>query len=126
MIIFFFWIFGDGGCEAAEGDGREEGEGEAEVECDDEEKDEEGNCPGDPEKILNSDRIVLPGVGAFAKGMEELHNRDFVKLLSEIASKGTKTEPLITEEEIEFTSVSNIKLMFLLIISFNPPLDFML
>ncbi len=44
---------------------------------------------GDPEKILNSDRVVLPGVGAFAKGMEELHKRDFVKLLSEIASKGT-------------------------------------
>ena len=26
---------------------------------------------GDPEQILNSDRLVLPGVGAFANGMNE-------------------------------------------------------
>ena len=44
---------------------------------------------GDPEKILNSDRLVLPGVGAFANGMNELNKRDFVSLLSEIALKGT-------------------------------------
>lgn len=44
---------------------------------------------GDPEQILNSDRLVLPGVGAFANGMNELIKRDFVSLLSEIALKGT-------------------------------------
>jgi glutamine amidotransferase len=44
---------------------------------------------GDPEQILKSDRLVLPGVGAFANGMNELIKRDFVSLLSEIAAKGT-------------------------------------
>lgn len=32
-----------------------------------------------PEEILNSTRIVLPGVGAFHKGMEELEKRGMVK-----------------------------------------------
>ena len=44
---------------------------------------------GDPEQILNSERVVLPGVGAFANGMNELIKRDFVSMLSEVASKGT-------------------------------------
>ena len=44
---------------------------------------------GDPEEILKSERLVLPGVGAFANGMSELIKRDFVSLLSETASKGT-------------------------------------
>tara|TARA_A100001011_G_C14161275_1_gene778348 strand:- start:87 stop:737 length:651 start_codon:yes stop_codon:yes gene_type:complete len=44
---------------------------------------------GDPEKILNAERLVLPGVGAFAKGMEELYRRDFIYLLEQVAMKGT-------------------------------------
>ena len=44
---------------------------------------------GDPEKILNAERLILPGVGAFAKGIEELQKRDFIMLLNQVASKGT-------------------------------------
>ena len=44
---------------------------------------------GDPEKILKAERLVLPGVGAFADGMHELDKRHFTSLLSEIAEKGT-------------------------------------
>lgn len=34
-----------------------------------------------PEDILNSERIVLPGVGAFRDGMEELRNRGLVEAI---------------------------------------------
>ena len=44
---------------------------------------------GDPEIILQADRLVLPGVGAFADGMQELEKRHFISLLSEVAEKGT-------------------------------------
>ena len=44
---------------------------------------------GDPEIILQADRLVLPGVGAFANGMQELEKRNFISLLSEVAEKGT-------------------------------------
>jgi imidazole glycerol-phosphate synthase subunit HisH len=44
---------------------------------------------GDPEIILQADRLVLPGVGAFADGMKELEKRHFISLLSEVAEKGT-------------------------------------
>ena len=43
---------------------------------------------GDPKKILQVDRLVLPGVGAFADGMQELEKRQFISLLSEVAEKG--------------------------------------
>ena len=44
---------------------------------------------GDPETILKAERLVLPGVGAFADGMQELEKREFISLLSEVAVKGT-------------------------------------
>ena len=44
---------------------------------------------GDPDKILKAERLVLPGVGAFANGMSELNKRDFIDLLSAVSLKGT-------------------------------------
>lgn len=42
----------------------------------------------EPRKILASDRVVLPGVGAFPKAMEELHNRELVSTLQDFAKTG--------------------------------------
>ena len=40
------------------------------------------------EEILSSDRIVLPGVGAFSKGMEELRNKNLIDTIKESAISG--------------------------------------
>ena len=38
--------------------------------------------------VLASDKIILPGVGAFSKAMEELRKRDLVKAVIEAIKKG--------------------------------------
>lgn len=43
---------------------------------------------GSPEAIARADRLVLPGVGAFADGMAGLKNRCLVDPMKEYASKG--------------------------------------
>ena len=43
----------------------------------------------DNAKILAAPRVVLPGVGAFGNAMQELHRRDLVGVITEIARKGT-------------------------------------
>lgn len=43
----------------------------------------------DPEVILKSDKIVLPGVGAFAKAMEELNHRNLTEAINEAVDKGS-------------------------------------
>ena len=43
----------------------------------------------DSKEILSSKRIILPGVGAFAKAMEELRNRNLIKAIKNSAKKGT-------------------------------------
>ena len=42
----------------------------------------------DPERLLKADRVILPGVGAFAAGMAELGSRDLDQALIEIAAVG--------------------------------------
>ena len=42
----------------------------------------------DPERILATRRLVLPGVGAFADGMRELRERGLVEPLREFARRG--------------------------------------
>jgi glutamine amidotransferase len=42
----------------------------------------------DPETILLADKVVLPGVGAFADGMAGLRSRDLISLINEVADAG--------------------------------------
>lgn len=42
----------------------------------------------DPDEIRSADRVVLPGVGAFANGMDGLRSRDLVEPLREFARSG--------------------------------------
>lgn len=44
---------------------------------------------GDPESILKAARVVLPGVGAFARGMGELRRAHLDGVVREVASRGT-------------------------------------
>ena len=43
----------------------------------------------DPDLILSASRVVLPGVGAFANGMEALHREGLDKLVREVAARNT-------------------------------------
>ena len=38
----------------------------------------------DPEMILNADKIILPGVGAFADGMDGLNSRGLVRVVKDV------------------------------------------
>jgi len=42
----------------------------------------------DPEVVLSSSRLVLPGVGAFHKGMAELVKRELVAPIQQVANSG--------------------------------------
>lgn len=42
----------------------------------------------DPKEIIDSEKIILPGVGAFADGMAGLESRGLVEVLLEAAAKG--------------------------------------
>lgn len=39
--------------------------------------------------ILSADKVILPGVGAFADAMENLHRFDLVEVIKEVVAKGT-------------------------------------
>ncbi|MFO0884072.1 MAG: hypothetical protein U0894_07795 [Pirellulales bacterium] len=41
----------------------------------------------DPEVIRKADRVVLPGVGAFGDAIAELHRRNLVEVIREVAAK---------------------------------------
>jgi imidazole glycerol-phosphate synthase subunit HisH len=43
----------------------------------------ESEITNDPEKIKNADTIVLPGVGAFKEGMDNLHNLGVIEVLNQ-------------------------------------------
>ena len=43
----------------------------------------------DPKQLLTSDRVVLPGVGAFPSAMQALHRLNLVEPLREIFQRGT-------------------------------------
>ncbi|MBF0142934.1 MAG: imidazole glycerol phosphate synthase subunit HisH [Magnetococcales bacterium] len=42
----------------------------------------------DPEGVVKAERLILPGVGAFAKGMAELDKRGLIPALREVAERG--------------------------------------
>lgn len=41
----------------------------------------------DPKEISQADKVVLPGVGAFGKGMEELRRRGLIEVIKEIVAE---------------------------------------
>ena len=41
-----------------------------------------------PEKILNADRVILPGVGSFASGMDGLNKNGLVTVLNQYVRSG--------------------------------------
>ncbi len=43
----------------------------------------------DPETILNADRVILPGVGAFGDAMRKLQRFQLVDVIKEVVAKGT-------------------------------------
>ncbi len=47
------------------------------------------NVTSDPDAVLSAPRVVLPGVGAFARGMGELSRQGMDQVVKEVAKKGT-------------------------------------
>jgi glutamine amidotransferase len=43
----------------------------------------------DAQEILQADRVILPGVGAFGDAMEKLHRFGLVDVIRQVAAKGT-------------------------------------
>lgn len=43
----------------------------------------------DPEEILAADKVVLPGVGAFADAMNNLERTNMISIIKKVAEKGT-------------------------------------
>lgn len=43
----------------------------------------------DKEEILNADKVILPGVGAFGDAMGKLHQYGLVDVIKEVVAKGT-------------------------------------
>ncbi|MFI3208262.1 MAG: imidazole glycerol phosphate synthase subunit HisH [Eubacteriales bacterium] len=43
----------------------------------------------DKEVIMNADKVILPGVGAFGDAMDKLHTYGMVEIIKEVVDKGT-------------------------------------
>jgi glutamine amidotransferase len=71
----------------------------------------------DPEKILSAQRVVLPGVGAFPKAMQALTSLNLVKVIQELANKGTPLlaiclgMQLLLDESDEFGKTAGLGLI---------------
>lgn len=49
---------------------------------------EKASISKDPEVILNADRLILPGVGSFDEGMNNLKKNNLIDVIKKAASKG--------------------------------------
>lgn len=71
----------------------------------------------DPDVILNAQRVVLPGVGAFADGMAELSRRKLDSVVREVASRGIPLlgiclgMQMLLEESEEFGNTAGLGLI---------------
>jgi glutamine amidotransferase len=71
----------------------------------------------DPEKIVSSERVVLPGVGAFANGMLALNNLGLVEAIRELSLQKTPLlgiclgMQLLLEESNEFGITAGLGLI---------------
>lgn len=50
---------------------------------------EEAVLTRDPDTLMKAEKVILPGVGAFGDAMERLHEYGLVKVIREVAGKGT-------------------------------------
>ncbi len=50
---------------------------------------EEAVLTRDPEEILNAEKVILPGVGAFGVAMEKLHRYGLVEVIGKVVEKKT-------------------------------------
>ena len=50
---------------------------------------EEAVVTRDKQKILQADKVILPGVGNFGNAMDKLHHYQLVEVIKEVAAKGT-------------------------------------
>ena len=57
----------------------------------------------DPETILRANKVVLPGVGAFADGMKGLASRNLVSVVEEVAMQGTPLLGICLGMQLFFT-----------------------
>lgn len=81
---------------------------------------------GDPDQISNADFIILPGVGSFGSGMDNLHSRDLVEVLNHrVINKGVLTlgiclgMQLLSDESEESKGVKGLGWIPGKIIKFN-------
>ena len=55
----------------------------------------------DVEEILSADKVILPGVGAFADGMAGLETRSLVPVVKEVAASGKPILGISTKQSPE-------------------------
>ena len=48
----------------------------------------ESTVTDDPQLLMQADKVILPGVGAFADAMEQQHHRKLVQPLQSLAESG--------------------------------------
>ena len=71
----------------------------------------------EPEQILRATHVVLPGVGAFPKGMEKLRVRDLDLTIKKVAERGTPLlgiclgMQLLLDDSEEFTKTKGLGLI---------------
>ncbi len=65
---------------------------------------EEAVVSGDKEVIKSADRIILPGVGAFADAIKKLRDTGLDKMLCDCAAKGTKIMGICLGMQLLFES----------------------
>ena len=49
----------------------------------------EAEVSGDPQRVAEADKVVLPGVGAFGDAMSELRSRELPPVIDEVIRRGT-------------------------------------
>ena len=59
---------------------------------------------GDRDEILKADKVILPGVGAFAHAMDKLRSTGLDKVIKEVAAKGTPFLGICLGQQLLFES----------------------
>lgn len=65
---------------------------------------EEALLTRDPQVLLNAEKVILPGVGAFGDAMEKLHGYGLVDIIHKIVEKGTPFLGICLGQQLLFES----------------------